>query len=131
MQISPEKVCFVIMKSREFDAKDFVTDAGSNASDDDMVAVLEDHPDDPCYDEVTSFIDALSDDEQVDLVALAWLGRGDYTADDWQDVREDAQCAHNERTAGYLLGMPLLSDYLEEGLLLLGQFCEEYEINRL
>lgn len=131
MQISPEKVCFVIMKAREFDAKDFVTDTGSNASDDDMVAVLEDHPDDPCYDEVTSFIDALSEDEQVDLVALAWLGRGDYTADDWQDVREDAQYAHNERTAGYLLGMLLLSDYLEEGLLLLGQFCEEYEINRL
>ncbi len=93
MQISPEKVCFVIMKAREFDAKDFVTDTGSNASDDDLVAVLEDHPDDPCYDEVTSFIDARSEDEQVDLVALAWLGRGDYTADDWQDVREDAQYA--------------------------------------
>jgi hypothetical protein len=133
LQISPEKVCFVVIKAREFDVKDLVTepDPGSNPTDDKMIAVLENHADDPVVQELTSFIAAMSEDEQIDLVALAWLGRGDYTADDWKSVREEAASAHNERTALYLLGMPLLSDYLEEGLGLLGYSCEPFEINRL
>jgi hypothetical protein len=133
IEISPEKVCFVAIKAREFDVKDLVTepDPGSNPTDDKMVAVLEDHEDDPVLEELTSFIAAMSEDEQIDLVALAWLGRGDYTADDWGSVREEAARAHNDKTALYLLGMPLLSDYLEEGLGLLGYSCEPFEINRL
>ena len=76
-------------------------------------------------------INDLSVDEQVDLVAIAWLGRGDYTAADWDSVRGEAADAHNESTAEYLLGMPLLGDYLEEGLSLLGRDCGEFELNRL
>ena len=133
LTISPEKVCFAIMKAREFDAKDAVTepDPGSNPSDDMGTAVLEDHEDDPVVEELTSFIDSLSVDEQIELVALAWLGRDDYETKDWPEVREEAARAHNERTANYLLGMPLLGDFLEEGLAMLGYSCEEYEINRL
>ncbi len=131
--ISPEKVCFIVVKAREFDAKDEVTEPnpGSNPSDDMDVAVLEDHEDDPVVEELTSFIDSLSEDEQIDLVALAWLGREDYSASDWQTVREEAARAHNQRTASYLLGMPLLADFLEEGLSTLGRSCEEFEIGRL
>ncbi len=133
LTISPEKVCFVIVKAREFDAKDEQTepDPGSNPGDDKDIAVLEEHEDDPVVEELTSFIDALSEDEQIDLVALAWLGRDDYTADDWPAVREEAAGAHNKRTAEYLLGTPLVGDFLEEGLSLLGYSCEEFEINRL
>ena len=133
LTISPEKVCFVIIKAKEFDAKDEVTepDPGSNPSDDKGAAVLEDHEDDPVVEELTSLIDSLSEDEQIDLVALAWLGRDDYSADDWSTVREEAASAHNERTASYLLGMPLLGDFLEEGLSMLGYSCEEFEIGRL
>ena len=133
LTISPEKVCFLIIKAREFDAKDEVTepDPGSNPSDDRDSAVLEDHADDPVVEEITSLINSLSLDEQIDLVALAWLGREDYSAKDWPAVRAEAARAHNERTADYLLGMPLLGDFLEEGLSLLGYSCEEYEIERL
>ena len=133
LSISPEKVCFIIVKAREFDVKDDVTepDPGSNPSDDNDVSVLEDHDDDPVVEELTSFIDSLSEDEQIDLVALAWLGRDDYTAKDWQSVREDAARAHNDRTAAYLLGIPLLGDFLEEGLSMLGRSCAEFEIGRL
>jgi hypothetical protein len=133
LQISPEKVCFVVIKAREFDVKDAVTepDPGSNPSDDQMAAVLEDHADDPVVEELSSFIGAMSEDEQIDLVAMAWLGRGDYTADDWPSVREEAARAHNQRTAAYLLGMPMLGDFLEEGLSLLGYSCEPFEMNRL
>jgi hypothetical protein len=133
LTISPEKVCFVIVKAKEFDVKDAVTEPnpGSNPSDDRDAAVLEDHEDDPVVEELTSFIDSLSEDEQIDLVTLAWLGRDDYTAGDWPAVREEAARAHNERTASYLLGMPLLADFLEEGLSMLGYSCEDYAIERL
>ena len=131
--ISPEKVFFVIVKSREFAAKDAVTDPESSSSgaDDHMISVLENHEDDPTYEEARDFIGALSEDEQIDLVTLAWIGRGDDTADDWDEVRGEATDAHNERTAEYLLGMPLLADFVEEGLAKLGISLDEYEIGRL
>lgn len=133
LQISLEKVCYVIIKAREFDAKDALTevDPGSNPTDDQMLSVLEEHGDDPVVEELSTFIDTMSEDEQIDLVALAWLGRGDYTAADWPDVREEAAAAHNDKTALYLIGMPMLGDFLEEGLAMLGYSCKEYEAKRL
>jgi hypothetical protein len=133
LSISPEKVFFIIVKAREFAAKDAVTDPdpSSSGADDHMISVLEDHADDPSFDEAREFIAALSEDERIDLVTLAWLGRGDYTADDWDEVRGEAADAHNERTAEYLLGMPLLADYLQEGLELLDIQLDEFEIGRL
>jgi hypothetical protein len=136
LAISPEKVCFVIVKAREFDVKDVVTepDTGSNPTDDRMIAVLEDHRDDPVAEELTCFISSLSEDEQIDLVALAWLGRDDNTIEDWPELRAEAARAHSTRTthtADYLLGIPLLGDQLEEALSLLGQSCQDFEADRL
>jgi hypothetical protein len=129
LAISPEKVAFIAVKAREFDAKDIVTipDEASNAADDDMVSVLEDHRNDPVVQELRGFIGALTEDEQIDLVTLTWLGRGDGTVEDWDELRAEAARAHNTRTARYLLGMPLLSDYLEEGLSQLGRSSAEFE----
>lgn len=133
LTISPEKVCFIIIKAREFDAKEEVSepDPGSNPSDDKDVEILEDYTDDPMVEEITSLVNSLSVDEQVDLVTLMWLGRDDYTAADWDSVREEAASAHNNRTAEYLLGTPNLGDLLEEGLSMLGYSCEDFEMNRL
>ena len=133
LTISSESVCFIIVKAREFDAQDVVTDpdSGSNASDDKMASVLEAHSDDLTQKELVAFINALSEEEQTDLVALLWLGRGDGTMEDWDDLRDEAQRQHNTRTASYLLGEPLLSDHLEEGLSQFGLTCEDFEIGRL
>ena len=136
LTISSEKVCFVIVKAREFEVKDVVTepDPGSNPVDDQMISVLEDHGDDPVLEELRAFISAMSEDEQIDLVALAWLGRDDNTIEDWPPIREEAARAHVSRTdhtANYLLGMPLVSEYLEEALSLFGFSCEQFEIGRL
>ena len=133
LSISPEKVCFIIVKAREFDAKDpsSESDPGSNPTDDNEMAVLEEHPDDPVVEELSGLIQALSEDEQIDLVALTWLGRDGTNVADWTEVRREAARAHNERTADYLLGMPQLGDFLEEGLSMLGHSCEEFEIGRL
>ncbi len=131
--VSSESVCFIIVKAREFDAQDVVTDpdSGSNAADDKMASVLEAHTDDLTQKELVAFINALSDEEQADLVALLWLGRGDGTLEEWNDLRDEAQRQHNNRTAAYLLGEPLLSDHLEEGLSQFGFSCEDFEIDRL
>jgi hypothetical protein len=129
LTISPEKVVFLIEKAREFDVKDAPTkgDPGSNPSDDGMIEVLEDHPDDPVFEEITGLIGSLNEDEQIELVALMWLGREDYDSKEWDQAKEDAAAAHNNRTAGYLAGTPLLADFLAGGLDKLGYSVSELE----
>ena len=133
LTISPEKVCFIIVKAREYDAKVEIEepDPGSNPSDEDMREVLQDYADDATADELKQAIDDLNEEEQINLVALAWLGRGDYTKDDWADILKDAQDARSDHTADYLMGIPVLGDYLEEALSQLGYSCEEFEMGRL
>lgn len=133
LSLSIESVCYLIIKARAFDAKDVVTDPdpGSDGADDGMRAVLEDHRDDPVLQELASAIAVMNEDQQIDLVTLVWLGRGDGDVGNWDELRQEAARAHNRRTAHYLLGMPLLGDYLEEGLSQLGYSCEDVEMGRL
>ena len=133
LSIAPEKVCFVILKARAFDAKvDIVEpDPGSNPSDEDMREVLEDYDDDATFGELKDFIDSLNEDEQIDLVALTWLGRGDGSKEDWSDLVQQAKDSRSDHTAEYLLGNPMLGDYLEEALSQFDIFCDEYEMGRL
>ncbi len=118
LAISAEKVRFLIEKTREFDVKEGATDpdSGSNGADDNMVDVLADNGDDPVVREIAGFINAMTEDEQVDLVALMRLGRGDGAIEEWDDLRREAADGRNDRTTSYLLGEPLVSDYLAEGL---------------
>ncbi|WP_375415069.1 DUF3775 domain-containing protein [uncultured Bradyrhizobium sp.] len=118
LAISTEKVGFLIEKAREFDVKDIESDpdSGSNGADDDMIGVLEDNADDPVVREITGFINALTEDEQIDLIALMRLGRGDGSIEEWKELRRDAAEGRNGRTARYLLGEPMLGDLLAEGL---------------
>ena len=118
LAISAEKVRFLIEKTREFDVKEGASDpySGSNAADDNMIDVLADNGDDPVVREIAGFINAMTEDEQIDLVALMRLGRGDGGIEEWNDLRREAADGRNNRTASYLLGEPLVSDYLAEGL---------------
>jgi hypothetical protein len=118
LAISVEKVGFLIEKMREFDVKEGASDpdSGSNGADDMMIDVLEDNGDDPVVREITGFINAMTEDEQIDLVALMRLGRGDGGIDEWDELRREAADGYSDDTAGDLLGEPLVSDYLAEGL---------------
>ena len=131
--INPDKVCHVIVKARMFDAKEGLSDpdSGSNPTDDGMTDVLEDTPDDPSYRELIAFIRALDEEEQVWLVALAWIGRGTYDASELSDALREARDQHNKRTAEYLTGLPLLGDYLQEGLAAFGETCTAFETGRM
>jgi hypothetical protein len=129
LSIPVAKICFILAKARQFDEKvaESDPDSGSNGTDDGMVDILEDDCSDPVVHELTSFIHDLNADERIDLVALAWLGRGDDDLAGWNKLQEAARYADNGRTAAYLLGIPLLSDYLEEGLSQFGKSCEDLE----
>ena len=133
LTISPEKVCYIIVKAREYDAKidPVETDQGLGPADEEDREVLGAYSDDSTYQELAGAIEALNEDELVDLLALDWLGRGDEGKEMWGEYLAEARQSLNERTVTYLLGTPLLSDYLEEGLSRLGYSVEEYEAERL
>ncbi len=122
LAISAEDVGFLIVKAREFDVKEANSDpdSGSNATDDNMIDMLGDNGSDPVASEIAGFINSLSEEEQTDLVALMRLGRGDGTIEEWNDLRREAAEERNRQTARYLLGQPLLGDYLADGLAAFG-----------
>lgn len=132
LTIDPDKVCAIIVKARVFDAGLDVAgdDPGSalahgevdgvEAEDEQTDEAVEDNTED----ELAEMIAGLNEDEQIELVALAWLGRGSYAVEEWADAVSEATRAHNDRTAQYLMGMPLLADYLEEGLAAFDMSCD-------
>ena len=128
LSISVEKVCFIATMAREFEVEDDEndTESGANPTDEHVVkALAEEESPDAIEDEFIAFVDDMSEDEQIDLVALAWLGRGDGSIEEWDDLRQQAADAHTDHTAAYLLGIPLLPDYLEDGLAAFGRSCDE------
>jgi hypothetical protein len=133
--INTDKVCFLIVKAREFDVKTGVEepDPENESSDSGFGEALQDFVEDPTLQEIKMFVDELNEDEQIDLVALMWLGRGDYDTSEWDDARAEAIRARDEHghTAEYLLGAPLLGDYLEEALSQFGQSCKDVELSHL
>ena len=122
LTIPLEKLAFIIEKAREFDAEVDPVDenSGSNQADDAGVAILEDTPDNPVLEELTDALDGLNVDEQDEVLALTWVGRGDFSRAEWCDALRQAHQARNARETRYLVGTPMLGDYLAEGLEELG-----------
>jgi hypothetical protein len=108
LNLNEETVRFIIDKAHEFQM------LGEGTADDSIEGR------DPAYAELKATIDDLEPDQQISLVSLMWLGRGDYAVDEWEEALADARERWNERTADYLIGTPLLADYLTEGLDQLG-----------
>ncbi len=127
LSISPEKVFFIVTKARQSDEMATDPDLVSDLSDDDMTYGTDDHSKVTDRSELSGFIRDLNEDEQIDLVALMWLGRGDGDLGSWRDLRAEAARAHNKRTAPYLIGTPMLADYLEEALSQFGKSFEDFE----
>jgi len=124
LRVPTDTICFIIEKAREFGTKAAASIANTPLIDDEdgAAVVLEDRPADPVQHEILSYISDLSDGAQVDLVALMWLGR-DEGPDTWEEARRIADEEHNDHTAEYLCGTPLLSTYLEEGMAAVGLDC--------
>jgi hypothetical protein len=118
LEISPAKVAQIIMKAKEYDAKVGAWDENRSTGDaaEDPESILEDFTADATRAEVAEFIAGLNEDEQANLVALAWVGRGTYSAEQFDEAVEMAKSERVTATEDYLLGIPLLGDYLAEGL---------------
>jgi len=127
LEISPTKVGYVIIKAREVAAKVGAWEDDGATSDHDADSILEAFSDDATRVELKGFIADLNEDEQASLVALAWIGRGSFGPEELDEALDTARSERNNRTGEYLLGMPMLADYLEEGLDRLGYSVEDAE----
>jgi hypothetical protein len=117
-----EQLAYIIEKAREFDAQTAPVDSesGSNPSDDNGVAILEAGADNPAWQELAAALDALDDDQRIEILALTWLGRGDFDRGEWCDALAQARQIHDVAETQYLLGTPLLADYMEGAIAALG-----------
>ena len=131
--INPERVCFIAIKARQFDVKVLPpeTESGSNDVDDQFRDVLEDTSDDPVVRELFYAIGNLNEEEMSELIALAMIGRGDFDAAEWKDAIAAAEEDPARRRPQWFLGLPLLGDYLEEGLNAMGYSCADVETDHL
>jgi hypothetical protein len=130
LTIPLEKLTYIIEKAREFDAEVPADDgdSGSNPADDGESDILLDTPDNPTLQELRDVIEGLNTDEQEELLALTWIGRGDFDKDDWRKAMAQARKSRTSSEADYLIGTPLLADYLEEAVAALGLSLEEWEM---
>ena len=129
LDINPETIGYIATMAREFHAKEEVSIAEEPLSptSDWAMQILADHIDDPTYNELKSTIDDLEPGQQVQLVALMWLGRGTFSIDEWEEAVQEAGDQWTKQSSDYLIGTPLLANYLEEGLSLFGYTLEDYE----
>ena len=128
--IRRETLAFIIAKAREFDAEVPIEPGaatGSDPADDDEREILLDTPDNPTEQELRDAIDGLGLPERQELLALMWLGRGDYDADSWPEALREAVETTIANVTDYLVGTPLLGDYLEEGASVLGLSLDDFE----
>ena len=126
LNLSPDTVCFLISTARLFHSKEEVVfpEIPDSPSDDWALQALADHSGDSVFQEFKSTIDDLEPDQQQEVVALMWLGRDEFSADEWESAREEARNSWTQSTAEYLIAHPQLADYLLEGLDLLGYSCD-------
>lgn len=129
LKVRLETLCYIIAKARELQAKEQVVfpDTSSGSGDDWAMQVLADHMDDLSLQELKAAVEDLSPEQQAELVALMWLGRGDYALEEWGEANREAlaQYFDNQNTVKYLLAHPMISDHLEEGLIAHGYSCED------
>ncbi|MDJ0629581.1 MAG: DUF3775 domain-containing protein [Rhodobacter sp.] len=118
MQISPRRVAHIIIRARELDAKVGTWDRAGDTAD--AETILESRRGDATEAELRAFIKRLPEDEKAELVAIMWIGRETFDAEEWDEALETARAEATTPTEDYLLGVPLLPDYLEDGLERLG-----------
>jgi hypothetical protein len=118
MDISVEKLAELIDYLRIMDAKEATADMarGDDSYDDGSSHSLEMNPDDGTGQQIRGVIDGLDIDEQADLIALLWIGSGDFEPSEWMVARRRAAERLPRSVSKHLMGIPDVGDLLEEGL---------------
>ena len=127
LHIRLDSLCYIIDKPRTIQAKEDVVlpDIPASPTEDWALQILADHSDDYTLQEITRAIGEMSERQRAELVALMWLGRGDYTLEEWETAVDDAIGDYSLNAAAYLLAHPMVADDLEEGLIAHGYSCQE------
>ncbi len=126
--LNTDKVCFIIQKTRELEAiLEPEDDEASNETDDRFAAALTESNEEPVRAELIGFIDALDIDEATELVALIFVGRGDFTKDEWVAAMAQARDRSGPKPSLYIADMAMAADYLDEGLAAFDLSCEDFE----
>ena len=125
LEISTNKIARVILRARELGAK--VARWDTPGDDADAETILEGRPSDGTEQELRQYIADLNSDEQASLVAVMWIGRETFDASELEEAIRTAKEEAVSPTEDYLLGIPLLADYLEDGLEALGYSVDEVE----
>ena len=131
LRISTEKVCAVIEAARELAGK-VPSTAGDRTTtgDDSRLVTIEDYSGDVAFDrdgrrrEMIELIAGLNVEEQTDLLALIWLGRGDYEIDEWDAAIVEAEARIAARDPDYMIGDAALPQFLGDGLEAFGKSCD-------
>ena len=126
LRISTDKVCAFIEAAREVAGK-VPSTAGDRTTtgDDSRLVTIEDYPgDDARWQEMVEFVAGLNVEEQTDLLALIWLGRGDYDIAEWDDALTEAEARLAARDPDYMIGDAALPQYLGDGLEAFGRSCD-------
>jgi uncharacterized protein DUF3775 len=124
-EIDLAKVCFIVEKAQEYLGGDAGVEAGdSNPADDDEHIMLTDAAGHSIRRELIEFIKDLDVDEAAAVIALTWIGRGDFQPEEWKIAVSEAKERAEGPTWKYLLEMELLPDYLEDALSAFGRSCE-------
>jgi Protein of unknown function (DUF3775) len=121
IDLNRDIVLAMIDKAREFNEESDMTPLEDEGEPDIANIELSDamvarYGDDPRYQQLKSAVEDLEPDQQITLVAMMWLGRGDFTPEDWDEALALAEENWTNHTADYLIGTPLLADYLSEAL---------------
>jgi hypothetical protein len=127
LHIPLDTVCYIIAKAREFQAQEDVVipEAPSSPAEDWAQQILAHHSGDYTLTEFVECIGEMDQRQRAELIALMWVGRGDYGIEDWESAVDDAIGDYSVRAAQYLIAHPMVSDDLEEGLIAHGYSCED------
>lgn len=126
LDVNPDTVCRLIELARVFHAQEEVVipEEPEDLSGDYPAQILASHSGDSTLAEFRNIISDLEPDQQQQIVALLWLGRGDFSLEEWSEALDEAADNWNEATADYLVAHPMLPDYLSDGLDQHGYSCD-------
>ncbi len=122
-----ETICRIIIRARELEAQVPAIDPDNDDppdDSDDQFDVLADETNETVADEVRTTLDDLADDQIVEVLALAWVGRGTYDASEWDEALEEASDSSAPDRVDQLLEMPMLAGYLDSGLAAFDLSCD-------
>jgi hypothetical protein len=124
--IATDKVCEIIALARAWDAKvpPVTPDSASDPIDENMREAIADEDADLTGRELRALIRDLNEDEQAELVALCWIGRGSYGPEDWEEALAEARESRRP-VVEYLMGEPMLGDLLADGLAAFDRRCDD------